>query len=445
MTDLKIYSAQAKAKIAFEPIDANNVRMYVCGPTVYDFAHIGNARPAIVFDMMFRLLKHFYGDDHVTYVRNITDVDDKINARAKLEGRTIEQVTKDTTAQYHKDIDALGVLRPTVEPFATDHIPEMIEIIQSLIDKGNAYAAEGHVLFSVSSMPTYGDFSNRNIEDMLAGARVDVAAYKRDEMDFVLWKPSNEGIPAWDSPWGAGRPGWHIECSAMSKKHLGDTFDIHGGGLDLIFPHHQNEVAQSCCANGTTFMAKYWMHNEFLNVEGEKMSKSLGNFLTISDARKQYPAESLRLMMLMTHYRKTINWSKDAASEAIALLNKWHDKVENIGDVTEDDISADFIKALSDDLNTPKAISILHQLDGNQLKASAQFMGLLMESKASFTKFKPASAEIDEATILKLIATRQEAKRNKDWALADKIRDDLLAQSVLIKDGAEGANWEYKK
>ena len=445
MTEIKIYNPLKKAKLAFTPIDALNVRMYVCGPTVYDYAHIGNARPAIVFDTMFRLLRHVYGENHVIYARNITDVDDKINTRALEEGRTIAEVTAQTTAQYHADIDALNVLRPTIEPFATAHIAEMIEMIEVLIAKGHAYAAENHVLFSVSSMDNYGEFSRKNLEDMLAGARVDVAAYKRDEMDFVLWKPSSKDQPAWDSPWGKGRPGWHIECSAMAKKHLGDVFDIHGGGLDLIFPHHQNEVAQSCCANGTKQMANHWMHNEFLNVEGEKMSKSLGNFLTIDDARKQHPAEALRLMMLMTHYRKTINWSADSASEAMKMLAKWHDKTADIGEVSTADIAPEFIDAVADDLNTPLAISILHKLHGKPLKASAQFIGLLLESQSDFMSFKPAGTEIDEAEILTLIAQRNQAKANKDWALADKIRDDLAAQSVIIKDSADGTSWEYKK
>ncbi|MGL1921732.1 MAG: cysteine--tRNA ligase [Hyphomicrobiales bacterium] len=445
MTEIKIYNPIQKSKLIFEPIDAKNVRMYVCGPTVYDFAHIGNARPAIVFDVMFRLLRHTYGEAHVTYARNITDVDDKINQRAIDENRTIAEVTSQTTAQYHADIDALNVLRPTIEPFATQHIAEMVEMIETLIEKGHAYEAENHVLFSVSSMAEYGKFSRKNLDDMLAGARVDVAAYKRDEMDFVLWKPSDEGQPAWESPWGKGRPGWHIECSAMAKKHLGDVFDIHGGGLDLIFPHHQNEVAQSCCANDTKQMANHWMHNEFLNVEGEKMSKSLGNFLTIDDARKQHPAEALRLMMLMTHYRKTINWSKDSASEALAMLNKWHERVADVGEVSALDISPEFLAAVADDLNTPLAISILHQLQGKQLKASAQFIGLLLESRDSFTSFKPESAEIDEADILQLISERNQAKTDKDWALADKIRDGLLEKSVIIKDTAEGTSWEYKK
>lgn len=445
MTEIKIYNAREKAKLAFTPIDVNNVRMYVCGPTVYDYAHIGNARPAIVFDIMFRLLRHEYGEAHVTYARNITDVDDKINTRAIEENRSIAEVTTQTTAQYHADIDALNVLRPTIEPFATQHIAEMIEMIEVLIAKGHAYEAENHVLFSVSSMDNYGEFSRKNLEDMLAGARVDVAAYKRDEMDFVLWKPSTADQPAWDSPWGKGRPGWHIECSAMAKKHLGDVFDIHGGGLDLIFPHHQNEVAQSCCANDTKQMANHWMHNEFLNVEGEKMSKSLGNFLTINDARKQHPAEALRLMMLMTHYRKTINWSADSASEAMKMLSKWHEKTANISKVSTADIAPEFIDALADDLNTPLAISILHQLDGIQLKASAQFIGLLLESQADFMSFKPAGTDIDEAEILTLIDKRNQAKADKDWALADKIRDDLAGKSVIIKDSADGTSWEYKK
>ncbi|MCJ8322736.1 MAG: cysteine--tRNA ligase [Rhizobiales bacterium] len=445
MTEIQIYNAQKKAKMAFTPIDANNVRMYVCGPTVYDFAHIGNARPAIVFDIMFRLLRHVYGENQVTYARNITDVDDKINQRALDENRSIAEVTEQTTAQYHADIDALNVLRPNIEPFATQHIPEMIEMIETLIAGGHAYAAENHVLFSVKSMPEYGKFSRKNLDEMIAGARVDVATYKRDEMDFVLWKPSSDDQPAWPSPWGNGRPGWHIECSAMAKKHLGIEFDIHGGGLDLIFPHHQNEVAQSCCANNTDRMANHWMHNEFLNVEGEKMSKSLGNFLTINDARKQHPAEALRLMMLMTHYRKTINWSKDSAKEAVAMLGKWHEKTANIGEVSSADIPANFIDAIADDLNTPFAISLLHKMAGTPLKAAAQFIGLLYETQADFISFKPAGIKINAAYIEALIEQRNTAKTNKDWPLADKIRDDLMAKSVVIKDSTNGTSWEYKK
>jgi hypothetical protein len=288
--------------------------MYVCGPTVYDHAHIGNARPIIVFDVLFRLLRHIYGADRVVYARNITDIDDKINARAKEEGVPISQITSRTTAQFHQDVAALGALKPTVEPRATDHIAQMIDMIETLIEKGCAYAADGHVLFHVPSMKSYGQLARRSMDEMVAGARVDVAPYKKDPMDFVLWKPSDKSLPGWDSPWGRGRPGWHIECSAMARRHLGETFDIHGGGIDLVFPHHENEIAQSCCAHDTKVMANYWLHNGHLQVEGEKMSKSLGNFLTISDLLKEYPGEALRLNMLSTHYRQPFNWTAASAS-----------------------------------------------------------------------------------------------------------------------------------
>ena len=339
---LKIYNTLTRTKETFRPIDPANVRMYVCGPTVYDYAHIGNARPLIVFDVLYRLLRHLYGKEHVRYVRNITDVDDKINARAADRGITIRELTEETNRVFQEDVRALGCLEPDVQPRATDHIAQMIAIIERLIASGHAYAADGHVLFDVPSMPTYGGLSRRSLDEMLAGARVDVAPYKRGDMDFVLWKPSKENEPGWDSPWGRGRPGWHIECSAMSWAHLGETFDIHGGGIDLVFPHHENEIAQSCCAFDREVMANYWMHNGFLQVEGEKMSKSLGNFVTIHEllhtekfGGRKWPGEVLRLAMLRTHYRQPIDWTVKALEEVETALRRWAEfvkKRETTGD-----------------------------------------------------------------------------------------------------------------
>ena len=322
---LKLYNTRTRRKDVFEPIDLKAVRMYVCGPTVYDFAHIGNARPVIVFDVLFRLLRHLYGPDHVTYVRNITDVDDKINARAAEEGIPIRELTERTAAQFHADVAALGALPPTIEPRATEHIPEMIALIQQLIERGHAYAAEGHVLFNVPSDPDYGELARRSTDEMRAGARVEVAPYKRDPMDFVLWKPSTGSEPGWESPWGYGRPGWHLECSAMSAKHLGNVFDIHGGGIDLLFPHHENEVAQSTCAHGTKIMANVWMHNGHLQVEGQKMSKSLGNFVTINELLTNWhgfgwPGDALRFNMLRTHYKEPLDWTLQGLDEAHRIL-----------------------------------------------------------------------------------------------------------------------------
>src|SRR5690348_4093305 len=324
---LRLFNTLTKTKDLFTPLDPNRVRMYVCGPTVYDFAHIGNARPVIVFDVLFRLLRHAYGDDHVTYVRNITDVDDKINARAAERGIAIRELTEETYKNFKEDVAALGTLPPTVEPRATEHIAEMKTLIERLVASGNAYVAEDHVLFSVPSMPDYGKLARRSLDEMMAGARVDVAPYKRDPMDFVLWKPSKPGEPAWDSPSGIatpGRPGWHIECSAMSWKHLGETFDIHGGGIDLVFPHHENEIAQSRCAFHAPVMANFWMHNGFLQVEGEKMSKSLGNFVTIRELLQEWPGEAIRFQMLMTHYRQPIDWTNTGLAEAKRTLDHWY-------------------------------------------------------------------------------------------------------------------------
>ncbi|MEJ2125877.1 MAG: cysteine--tRNA ligase [Alphaproteobacteria bacterium] len=368
---LKLYNTRTRTKEEFTPLSSDNVRMYVCGPTVYDYAHIGNARPIIIFDVLFRLLRHVYGDDHVTYARNITDVDDKINTRAAEQfpdmalNEAIRKVTEGTAAQFHADVAALGCLPPTHEPRATETIAEMIALIEKLIERGHAYAADGHVLFEVSSMSDYGQLARRSLEEMRAGARVEVAPYKRDAMDFVLWKPSSEEEPGWDSPWGRGRPGWHIECSAMSAKFLGETFDIHGGGVDLVFPHHENEVAQSRCAHGTEIMANVWMHNGFLQVEGQKMSKSLGNFVTINELLTgwkgyAWPGEALRFNMLRTQYRQPIDWTFDALDEAHKTLWDWYGA---LGDMQPADAPpAAFVEALSDDLNTPQVIAELHKL-----------------------------------------------------------------------------------
>ena len=457
--DLQLYNTLTRHKDPFEPIDADNVRMYVCGPTVYDLAHIGNARPVVVFDVLFRLLRHVYGADHVTYARNITDVDDKINARAVEEGIAIRDLTEKTAAQYHADVSALGALPPTVEPRATDHIAEMHAIIAALIERGHAYEAEGHVLFHVPSMPSYGTFSRRSVEDMQAGARIDIAPYKKDPMDFVLWKPSGEGVPAWESPWGPGRPGWHIECSAMAEKHLGKVFDIHGGGIDLTFPHHENEIAQSCCAHGTERMANIWMHNGFLQVEGDKMSKSLGNFITIKDLRESWPGEAIRLALLSTHYRQPIDFTMKGLSEAKGVLDTWYRLTENAspdGAVVHEGV----LSALADDLNTPQAMAALHELRAgaakgdakaaSTLKASARLIGLLEQSSEDWFAWRPAGFAVDEAEIERLIADRMRARNEKDFATSDRIRDELAAKGIVLMDsknketGAIETTWSLK-
>src|SRR5689334_16083168 len=402
--ELKLYDTLTREKRVFTPLDPERVRMYVCGPTVYDFAHIGNARPVIVFDVLFRLLRHIYGAEHVTYVRNVTDVDDKINARAAERGVSIRELTEETYRNFKADVAALGCLQPTAEPRATEYVSkpgasvDMIRLIERLIANGNAYAAEGHVLFAVASMRDYGKLSKRSLDEMEAGARVEVAPYKRDPMDFVVWKPSPPELPGWDSPWGRGRPGWHIECSAMSAALLGETFDIHGGGIDLVFPHHENEIAQSRCAFHTPVMANFWMHNGFLQVEGEKMSKSLGNFVTIHELLEEWPGEVIRFAMLQTHYRQPINWTLSGLRESQRNLDHWYKLVADSG---QGYLCADAVDALLDDLNTPKAFAALHELRGEAakgakaaaacLKASAQLIGLLQLPAAKWAAFRPAS------------------------------------------------------
>ncbi len=459
--ELKLYDTLTREKRVFTPLYPSNVRMYVCGPTVYDFAHIGNARPVIVFDVLFRLLRHLYGAEHVTYVRNITDVDDKINARAAEEypalplNEAIRKVTETTDRQFHEDVAALGCLPPSAEPRATEHIAEMRTLIERLVKSGNAYVEQDHVLFSVASMPDYGKLARRSLDEMIAGARVEVAPYKRAPMDFVLWKPSKPGEPAWPSPAGIktpGRPGWHIECSAMSWKHLGETFDIHGGGIDLVFPHHENEIAQSRCAFHTPVMANYWVHNGFLQVEGEKMAKSLGNFVTIRDLLKDWPGEVIRLTMLLTHYRQPLNWTTNALRESQRTLDHWY---ELTADAAPGMLCADALGALADDLNTPKAIAALHELrteaaKGNtgasgSLKASAQLIGLLQQTAVLWASFRPASIAIDENKVTALIAARNAARQAKNFRESDRLRDELAKMGVVVKDTKDGTTWEIAR
>jgi cysteinyl-tRNA synthetase len=466
--DLKLYDTLTREKRTFAPLDPSNVRMYVCGPTVYDYAHIGNARPVIVFDVLFRVLRHLYGADHVKYVRNITDVDDKINDRAARDfpglplNEAIRKVTELTEKQFHDDVDALGCLRPTVEPRATEHIPEMRTIIEKLVQRGFAYVAEDHVLFSPqamnaakSALPRYGALANRSLDEMVAGARVDVAPYKRDPTDFVLWKPAKVGEPSWPSPAAIkadGRPGWHIECSAMAWKHLSEKFDIHGGGIDLVFPHHENELAQSCCAFNEDRMAQVWMHNGFLQAEGEKMSKSTGNFVTIRTLLADWPGEVLRLNMLKTHYRSPIDWTLKGLQESAKTLDDWYwVAADTLGNAPSDSA----LEALSDDLNTPRLIAALHDLrnaagSGDEVSrdtfaGSLRLLGLLSESAATWNERKQSASGIDAKHVDGLISSRTAARARKDFKESDRIRDELAAIGVIIKDSKEGTTWEIAR
>jgi len=460
---IRLTNTATRKKEEFIPLDPENVRMYVCGPTVYDRAHIGNARPVIVFDVLFRLLRHVYGPEHVTYVRNFTDVDDKINARAAESGRSIGEITDETIAWYLQDMGEIGALKPTHMPRATQYIEQMVTFIEDLIAKGHAYAAEGHVLFAVDSWPEgYGKLSGRSIDDMIAGARVEVAPYKRNPMDFVLWKPSSDDLPGWDSPWGRGRPGWHIECSAMAHELLGEEFDIHGGGNDLMFPHHENEVAQSKCA-GHGF-ARYWLHNEMLQVEGKKMSKSLGNFFTVRDLLDQgVPGEVIRFVFLSTHYRKPMDWTEKKREVAEATLRKWRALTDG---VEPGPVPQPVLDALSDDLNTAGALAELHKCaregDGSGLLAGAQLMGLLTNALGIWawqTRVISATAAITAKSTVSALATvvagdasdlssfvrkvsdaRVRAMETKDFAEVDRLKSALVKAGVEVrmsKDGVE--------
>ncbi|MCF3594502.1 cysteine--tRNA ligase [Rhodobacteraceae bacterium LMO-12] len=438
MTDIKLYNTKTRHKEAFAPIDPDNVRMYVCGPTVYDRAHIGNARPVVVFDVLFRLLRHVYGPDHVTYVRNFTDVDDKINARAAASGRSISEITAETTQWFLDDMGALGALEPTHMPRATQYIPQMVAMIEDLIAKGHAYEAEGHVLFAVDSWRDhYGALSGRSVDDMIAGARVEVAPYKRNPMDFVLWKPSSDDLPGWDSPWGRGRPGWHIECSAMSYELLGETFDIHGGGNDLMFPHHENEIAQSCCAHGDDTFAKVWMHNEMLQVEGKKMSKSLGNFFTVRDLLEQgVPGEVIRFVFLSTHYRKPMDWTEKKRAEAEATLRKWYKLTNGVGQVNVPDY---LVEMLADDLNTAGFIALIHELvkadEAEMVKAAMDLIGLPSAEDVEWFRGDPPIVSTwggYHDVLRPLLVKWQQYRNDKDYAGADKLKAGLEAAGLKL-------------
>jgi len=476
---LRLYNTLTRQKEIFEPLDSSNVRVYACGPTVYDHLHIGNGRMLIVFDVLFRLLRHIYGPNCVTYVRNITDIDDKINARAAERGVHIGVLTDEMTKVFHEDAKALGCLPPTVEPRATDHIAGMITLIEKLIAKRHAYVAEGHVLFDVPSMPAYGKLSKRPLDEMTAGARVEVAPYKRSPMDFVLWKPSTPGSgpgAGWESPWGRGRPGWHLECSAMSWKHLGEVFDIHGGGIDLLFPHHENEMAQSCSAFGHEVMANYWIHNGHLQVEGEKMSKSLGNFVTIHEllhtdkfGGRSWPGEVLRLAILKTHYRQPLDFTVKALEEAEGTLGRWQ-SYALLSDQFDDILPPVFIEPMQDDLNTPKSVSALHGFTDIGFFAGYSFPGAIPTTfdnvKRSSTTLRNclrllglsgicdlnwnrSSIEVDSdrrAEIETFVFRRNEARTAKNWAEADRIRDELDAMGIAVKDNKDGTtSWEVKR
>lgn len=442
MTDIYLYNTIAREKQRFEPIDPENVRMYVCGPTVYDYAHIGNARPVVVFDVLFRLLKHVYGDDHVTYSRNFTDIDDKIMNRAAEEGTSIRTISRRYEKVYTEDMAMLQALAPTHTPRATEHLPEMIKMMRTLVEKGHAYEAEGHVMFHVPSMDNYGRLSGHSRDELVAGARVEVAPFKRDPADFVLWKPSTDEQPGWGSPWGRGRPGWHLECSCMIDKHMGETIDIHGGGQDLIFPHHENEIAQSECANDGKQFVRYWMHNGYLTVDGEKMSKSLGNFHTVHDLVKDHPGEALRLSLLTAHYRQPVDFSLATVAEQKRRLDRWYRITDGVDAAAN--VPQSVIEALSDDLNTPKAIAALDALATKEtaadLKAGAQFIGLLMQNTSNwFRGDAPDGITVEE--IEDLIQARADAKTAKNFEASDRIRNRLQESGVILEDGPTGTTW----
>lgn len=455
MPEIYLHNTLKQRKDKFIPIDANNVRMYVCGPTVYDKAHLGNAKTPVVYDVLYRLLCYVYGKEHVTYVSNITDVDDKILNKHKETGKSIREITEQTYNWYIDDMKKLNVLSPNYRPRATEYIPEMIKLVELLLKNGHAYIADKQVLFDVDSMPNYGFLSGRSMKEMVAGARVEIADYKKNPADFILWKPSDADQPGWNSPWGYGRPGWHLECSAMSSKLLGNDFDIHGGGSDLIFPHHENECAQSCCAYPGTHFAHYWVHTGMLMINGVKMSKSLGNFYTVDEILAKYPAEALRLLFLTTHYHQPFNFTFEGLEQAKNILDKFYNALLKNADIpiAKTEPSEKLIAALSDDLNTPLALSYLHETLGNlnkaetkeerikyksELMANAYMLGLLYNDAESW--FKGAAS--DDAEIEALIAKRAEAKKNKDWATADAIRNELKERGIVLEDSPAGTTWK---
>jgi len=452
---LNLYDTFSNSKKKFEPIDPKNIRMYVCGPTVYDYPHVGNARPVIVFDILFRILQNLYGTEHVTYVRNITDVDDKIINASQENNEDINELTSRTINYFHTDAKYIGAMEPSFEPRATDHIDEMINIIETLIEKNYAYVAENNVLFSSTKFSKYGSLSGKNLEEMIAGSRVDVESYKQEASDFILWKPSKDNEPGWDSPWGKGRPGWHIECSAMSEKLLGKTFDIHGGGQDLIFPHHENEIAQSECANGEKF-ANYWVHNGFVTVEGSKMAKSDGNFVTVNELKEKYQGEVIRLTMILTHYRQPLNWTNDNLQESKKTLDKWYQYFSEVDFKPDLSVKIDenVMNALNDDMNTPQAIAELHKLfkncksndrdSLNQFLISAQFLGLMNDEPSQWLSWGKENIIVDQNKIESLITQRNTARANKDFAEADRIRDELENLGIVLEDKGTETTWKTK-
>ena len=446
---LKISNTISKSKEIFKPIDEKNIRMYVCGPTVYDYPHVGNARPLIVFDILFRLLKKLYPESRVTYVRNITDIDDKIIEASNKLKTSIKNLTEKVTKDFHSDCEYLGCLKPSFEPKATEHLEEMISLIDKLIKNGFAYESNNHVYFQVSKFKNYGRLSNKKISELISGSRVEVSDNKKESGDFVLWKPSRENEPYWDSPYGKGRPGWHLECSAMSEKFLGNHFDIHGGGLDLIFPQHENEIAQSVCANKTDKFSNYWMHNGYVTVNKQKMSKSLGNFVTIDELKKNYNGQVIRLAMLSTHYSQPFDWNNEILESSKKNLDKWYEFYSD----KDEEILHENLKFLLDDLNTPLMISNIHELfkkaksgdkqSATQLSASCKILGLFGENKEDWINFKKVG-KINLEEIEALILKRNSARKNKDYKLSDEIRDYLDSKGVLIEDKDDMTTWEYK-
>tara|TARA_Y100000590_G_scaffold135719_1_gene155338 strand:+ start:677 stop:2035 length:1359 start_codon:yes stop_codon:yes gene_type:complete len=449
--NLNFFNTLTNKKEKFTPINNNKVGMYVCGPTVYDFPHIGNARPLVVFDVLFRLLQSLYGKTKVTYVRNITDIDDKIIESSKKNKKSIKELTETITKSFHEDCKYLNCLNPSFEPKATEHIKEMINMVSNLLKNNHAYEKEKHVYFSVSSFKNYGKLSNKNSEQLVAGSRVEISKYKKDPLDFVLWKPSDENDPGWDSPWGRGRPGWHLECSVMSEKFLGKHFDIHGGGLDLVFPHHENEIAQSCCANNNEKFANYWLHNGFVTFDKEKMSKSIGNIVTINKLSQNVNGQVVRLALLSSHYKQPLDWNEKLIIESQNTLDKWYSQFEK---VDPEELKDDVLKPLKEDLNTPEYITKLHSLfdessKGNKSSkikflSACQQIGLLEEDKKSWENFKKLKVKVDENFIKQKIQDRNEARKKGDYKLADTLRKELEDNGVIIEDKQDNTLWKYK-
>jgi len=449
--NLNLFNTMSNKKEKFVPLNDKKIGMYVCGPTVYDFPHIGNARPLVVFDVLFRILKKIYGKSNITYVRNITDIDDKIIESSKKNKKNIKELTETITKSFHKDCSYLNCLKPNFEPKATEHIKEMIIMVTNLLKNKHAYENGKHVYFSVSSFKKYGKLSNKNSEELVAGSRVEVSKYKKDPLDFVLWKPSDEKDPGWDSPWGRGRPGWHLECSVMSEKFLGKRFDLHGGGLDLIFPHHENEIAQSCCANKNAYFANYWVHNGFVTFDKEKMSKSIGNIVTINKLRENINGQVIRLALLSSHYKQPLDWNEKLIKDSQNTLDKWYNQFEKNN---SEEINEELLKPLLEDLNTPEYISRLHMLyeessKGNKSSkskflAACKLIGLLEEDKESWENFKKSKAKVDQNFINKKIKDRNAARKKGDYKLADVIRKELVDNGVIIEDREDKTTWKYK-